>query len=133
MDIYAGESLTFDTASTALRAEDLNLTAKYGSISDIGGNTVRIDTQNDGLLNAYSRTDGLNFTEVAGDLNVGVVDLISNVSLTTLAGGIKDGDARQVDDVAAQAALVALWNDLQLTGQQAESKERHKSLILKGK
>ena len=122
VDIYAGESLTFDTASTALRAEDLNLTAKYGSISDIGGNTVRIDTQNDGLFNAYSRTDGLNFTEVAGDLNVGVVDSISNVSLTTLAGGIKDGDARQVDDVAAQAALLALWNDLQLTGQQAESK-----------
>ena len=55
-------------------------------------------------------------------MNIGVVDAIGNVALTTLNGSIKDANSEQTDDVATQQALLDLWNELQLTGQAAENK-----------
>ena len=48
-------------------------------------------------------------------------------------GTLKDGDTVQTDDAATQAALLALWTDLELTGAAAETKSRGKSTHLKMK
>ena len=122
VDIYAGENITFDTNSVALRGTDMTLKAQYGSITDISGNAIRIDGQGTGTFNAFSRSGNLAFTEISGDMNIGVVDAIGNVALTTLNGSIKDANSEQTDDVATQQALLDLWNELQLTGQAAENK-----------
>ncbi len=121
--LYAGESISLTTASTALRGSDISLTAKYGSLSDVSGNAIRLDSQGTGALTAYSRTGAIDIVEVAGDLRVKQVDSISDVTLATVNGSILDGNDEQTDDVTTQAALLALWNELSLTGQRAEDKK----------
>ena len=98
--------------------------AKYGSLTDVSGNAIRIDSQGTVALSAYSRTGEINIAEVAGDLIwVKQIDSISNVTLSTTNGSILDGNDEQTDDVTTQAALLALWNELSLTGQRAEDKK----------
>ena len=123
VDLYAGENISLTTASTALRGGDITMKAKYGSLTDVSGNAIRIDSQGTGALSAYSRTGEINIAEVVGDLRVKQIDSISNVTLSTTNGSILDGNDEQTDDVTTQAALLALWNELSLTGQRAEDKK----------
>ncbi|EHI49802.1 hemolysin-type calcium-binding region [SAR116 cluster alpha proteobacterium HIMB100] len=123
VDLYAGENISLTTATTALRGGDITMKAKYGSLTDVSGNAIRIDSQATGALSAYSRTGEIDIVEVAGDLRVKQIDSISNVTLSTTNGSILDGNDEQTDDVTTQAALLALWNELSLTGQRAEDKK----------
>ena len=130
VDLYAGENISLTTASTALRGGDITMKAKYGSLTDVSGNAIRIDSQGTGALSAYSRTGEINITEVAGNLRVKQIDSISNVTLSTTNGSILDGNDEQTDDVTTQAALLALWNELSLTGPACRRQENRTDCVL---
>ena len=122
VEIYAGQDIEFETATNAVTGDDITLTALYGSITETGGGAININTGATGDFNAVSRTGDLNFNETAGDLRIGTVDGIGDVTISTAAGSIIDANIVQTDDTATQAELLALWDDLQLRGANATAK-----------
>ncbi|MDC1135924.1 hypothetical protein OAT45_04360 [Alphaproteobacteria bacterium] len=124
VSLYAGQDIITNTGSggTAIAGDNITMTALYGSITETGGGTINVDTNNQGLLNIRSRTGNLDITEVAGNLHLGTVDAIGDVSLTTLSGSIIDANDVQTDDLTTQAELLNLWQDLKLRGSDAVQK-----------
>ena len=124
VSLYAGQDIITNTGSggTAIAGDNITMTAVYGSITEAGGGTINVDTNNQGSLNVRSRAGNLDITEVAGNLHLGTVDAIGDVSLTTLSGSIIDANDVQTDDLTTQAELLNLWQDLKLRGNDAEQK-----------
>ena len=124
VSLYAGQNIITNTGSggTAIAGDNITMTAVYGSITETGGGTINVDTNNQGSLNVRSRTGNLDITEVAGNLHLGTIDAIGDVSLTTLSGSIIDANDVQTDDLTTQAELLNLWQDLKLRGNDAEQK-----------
>ena len=124
VSLYAGQDIITNTGSggTAIAGDNITMTAVYGSITETGGGTINVDTNNQGSLNVRSRTGNLDITEVAGNLHLGTIDAIGDVSLTTLSGSIIDANNVQTDDLTTQAELLNLWQDLKLRGNDAEQK-----------
>ena len=120
--LYAGQNIEVETGTNAINGDDITMTALYGSITESGGGSMRLDTSGTGIFNAKSRTGGLDFSEISGNLQLGTVDAIGNVALTTLSGSILDNNEVQSDDVETQAELLDLWEDLQLRGTDAATK-----------
>ena len=114
------------TATNALVGDNISLTAQFGQIRDVSGNAVRfdlLDSADNGSLSAYSRVGDLALVEVQGDMRVGVIDIAGNLDLTVDNGSLLDGNLEQVDDTQTQSALLALWTDLALTGDNADTKK----------
>ncbi|MGC6512260.1 MAG: leukotoxin LktA family filamentous adhesin [Parvibaculales bacterium] len=112
--LEAGENIYLNTQSNILVGDTVSLRANYGEIADTSGNAVRVNTL-DGTFSAYSRAGNINVVETEGDISVRQINTVGDVTLATLNGSILDGNTEQTDDAAAQAALLALWTDLQLT------------------
>ena len=122
VSLYAGQDIITNTTSNAIAGDNITMTALYGSITETGGGSIRVNTNNQGSLNMRSRTGSLDITEIAGDLYLGTIDAIDDVSLTTLSGSIIDANTVQTDDLTTQAELLNLWTDLKLRGNDAEQK-----------
>ena len=126
IDLTAGQDLIVTTATNALVGDNISLKAEFGEIRDASGGTIRfnlIDSVDNGSVSAYSRVGDLAMVETDGDMRVGVIDISGNLTLTVDNGSLLDGNLEQVDDTQTQAALLALWDDLQLTGSYAETKK----------
>ena len=126
IELVAGQDLILTTASDALVGDNISLSAQFGEIRDASGNALRVnllDSADNGSLSAYSRVGDLALVETAGDMRVGVIDIAGNLDLTVTNGDLLDGNLEQIDDTQTQSALLALWNDLQLTGSNAETKK----------
>ena len=126
IELVAGQDLILTTASDALVGDNISLSAQFGEIRDVSGNALRVnllDGVDNGSLSAYSRVGDLALVETSGDMRVGVIDISGNLDLTVTNGDLLDGNLEQVDDTQTQSALLALWNDLQLTGSYAETKK----------
>ena len=122
VSLFAGQDIITNTTSNAIAGDNITMTAVYGSITETGGGSIRVNTNNQGSLNMRSRTGSLDITEIAGDLYLGTIDAIDDVSLTTLSGSIIDANTVQTDDLTTQAELLNLWTDLKLRGNDAEQK-----------
>ena len=122
INLYAGEDIVIDTSSTALQGDNITLKAQYGSISNQGGGTLRVNTLTGGVINAYSREGSINITELSGDLYIESIDTIGNVDITTNSGSILDANSAQTNDEETQSALLSIWDDLGLRGDNATTK-----------
>ena len=121
--LSAGQDLVLNTGTNALVGDNITLRAEFGQLSDTSGNALRIDSRDNGSVSAYSRVGDLALREIDGDMYVGQIDISGNLNLTIDNGSVLDGNLEQVDDTQTQAALLALWTDLQLTGSYAETKK----------
>ncbi|MGC6517441.1 MAG: hypothetical protein ACON49_05385 [Candidatus Puniceispirillaceae bacterium] len=126
IDLSAGQDLIVTTATNALVGDNISLKAAFGEIRDAAGGELRfdlLDGADNGSVSAYSRIGDLAMREISGDMRVGVIDISGNLNLTVDNGDLLDGNLEQVDDTQTQAALLALWDELQLTGSYAETKK----------
>ena len=121
--LFAGEDLRINTDAAVLRGNDIDLTAEVGAIVNLGTGDLLINTVDNGTLSALSRSGNIEITETSQGLRVKRIDAIGNVSLTVSGGDITDANAIETDDTAAQATLLSLWNDLELTGDAASDKK----------
>ena len=122
VSLYAGQNIVIDTGTNALQGDNITLTAQYGSISNQGGGTLRLNTLSGGIVNAYSRDGDIDITELSGDLYIESIDTIGNVVITTQSGSLLDANAAQTNDEETQSALLSLWDDLGLRGDNATTK-----------
>ena len=123
--LVAGQDLVVTTTTNALVGDNISLTAEFGEVRDVSGNALRfdlLDSVDNGSVSVYSRVGDLAMVETAGDMRVGVIDISGNLDLTVTNGDLLDGNLEQTDDTQTQAALLALWSDLALTGDNADTK-----------
>ncbi len=58
------------------------------------------------------------------------IDTFGNVSIAVPTGSLFDGNQEQTDDAATQEALLSLWADLRLTGDDALTKRNEQWLFI---
>ena len=126
--LTAGQNLQVNTTDNAITGDNISLTAEFGSVTDSSGNTIRVNTLDNGSLSVYARQGDVDITEIttdgtANNLYVGTIDIAGNLNLTVDNGSLLDGNVEQVDDTQTQAALLALWTELSLTGTYADTKK----------
>ncbi len=124
VSLYAGQDILTSTGVNAIAGDNITMTALYGEVAEIGGGSIHVNTNNQGSLNIVSRTGDLDITEVSGDLYLGTVDAIGDVTITTNSGSIIDANQVQSDDLTTQAELLNLWADLKLRGNDASQKRQ---------
>ncbi len=56
VSLYAGQDIITNTTSNAIAGDNITMTALYGSITETGGGSIRVNTNNQGSLNMRSRT-----------------------------------------------------------------------------
>ena len=122
IDLWAGKSITLNTGTTALQGDNITLYSQYGSIADSSGNAIRLNTLTNGILNVRSRDGGIKLSETSGDLYIEQIDVTGNAEISTASGSILDANLLQTNDEATQAALLGLWEELGLTGDNATAK-----------
>ncbi|MGC6476026.1 MAG: leukotoxin LktA family filamentous adhesin, partial [Parvibaculales bacterium] len=121
IELVASENIYLTTTDNVLTGENISLRANYGELADLSGNAIKVNTGS-GALSAYSRSGDIAIVETQGDLRLRQIDAFGNVSISVPTGSLLDGNQEQTDDVATQEALLSLWADLRLTGDDAVAK-----------
>lgn len=113
---------------TVISGHAINLTSTQGSLGALGA-ALKINTDNTAGLSAAPSSPAL-FTasavgdvaveEVAGDLLVNQVVAGGDASISVTDGDLLDGNANDTFDLRSLDELVALWEEMQLSGDGAE-------------
>ena len=122
IDLYAGKTITLNTASNTLVGDNISLYSLYGAVRDTSGNAIRINTMDNGTVNVRSRSGDIKLLETSGDLFIDSIDVIGNAEIATSSGSILDANLLQTNDEDTQSALLGLWAELGLTGDNATTK-----------
>ena len=127
INLSAQGDITADSG-TVIAGHSVNLISTQGSVGGLGG-ALRVDTDNTsgqaaapsgpGLFSAEAVGD-VAVEEVSGDLLVNQVVAGGDASISVANGDLLDGNANDSFDLRSLDELVALWDDMQLTGDGAE-------------
>ncbi|KAB7623810.1 leukotoxin LktA family filamentous adhesin [Alkalilimnicola sp. S0819] len=121
VDIAAKQDLllTGMTAGNVIRGRQIKLSSDTGAIGSTTG-VINLDTASgdDGLFTARA-SGGIHIREISGDLRLNTVDAGGDVYVEAVDGRIMDGNREDSGDTRAEAELLALWDDMELTGSAA--------------
>ncbi len=108
--VASNGSITQTAAGGKIQGHNVTLTANAGAIGSTA-QSINIETNNtSGVFNATAAGD-VNVTELTGDLRVEKIKGAGNVKVTVESGSLLDANANDVRDTAAEAELLAIWND----------------------
>ena len=62
--LTAGQNLQVNTTDNAITGDNISLTAEFGSVTDSSGNTIRVNTLDNGSLSVYARQGDVDITEI---------------------------------------------------------------------
>jgi filamentous hemagglutinin family protein len=114
----AADSNISTTATGAVAAKSITLASSLGVIGS-ASNALNIDTAEDGVLTA-SADGSIYLHETTGNLSLNsVVSRGGDIELL-VDGDLLDGNSIEVDDELAINALLGLWKQAGLTGQDAQ-------------
>lgn len=117
--ITADRDLRGTTAGTTIAGNNLKLVSISGEIGAAGSPLV-VDTQGATTTLTASAAGGIHLREATGDMRVlQVRSEAGDVHLSVPDGGLLDANTREVVDENTRDQLLALWDEMRLTGNKA--------------
>jgi len=122
--LIANDNLLLSNSISIIKGKNIYLEAKTGTIG-APLDVLRVDTDaaNGGVIDVISAKGDINLMEVSGDLAIHKVSASGDVNIFA-PGDIIDANSNEKADTRTKSELLALWNDMQLTGAGAENKKQ---------
>ncbi|KPJ89050.1 MAG: hypothetical protein AMJ53_16125, partial [Gammaproteobacteria bacterium SG8_11] len=114
--LFAKQDIIGSDTANLVRGGAITLTSQFGSIGDIDGPTVNIDTGNSerDVLNASAIGD-VALKETSGDLKLESIGTFGDVYVEVAAGTLVDSNTAEVRDPRTEQQLNALWDSMNAT------------------
>ncbi|OQX81416.1 MAG: hypothetical protein B6D56_02460 [Candidatus Omnitrophica bacterium 4484_70.1] len=121
--LVADQNLLFSGKVSLIKGKNISLEARRGAIGT-SDNIIRIDTDSEscGKVRIVAHNGDVNVVEVSGDLYIDQIEAQGSVTLI-VPGDVIDANTNEKKDTRTREELLALWDDMMLTGSAAEKKK----------